>query len=168
MIGCGSNFLSHKKSRIRKADISICHLIQLLFLNEQVALRWAILIIQYTFFHVNRFHTVSYVFLIVTIFSWPVYYESSDVFKSPIHFKLLIYLKRLILQENLINILARHFLICCLSLFLLRILEIKCFKNKLSSYDLVNFMRDFRAVDKGDGTNINISHNQSVNEKIKN
>lgn len=27
-------------------------------------------------------------------------------------------------------------------------------------------MRDFRAVDKGDGTNINISQNQSVNEKI--
>ena len=52
-------------------------------------------------------------------------------------------------------------------MFLLRILEIKCFKNKLSSYDLVNFMSDFRAVDKGDGTNINISQNQSVNEKIK-
>ena len=60
-----------------------------------------------------------------------------------------------------------HFLICYLCLFLLKILEIKCFKNKLSSYDLVNFMRDFRAVDKGDGTNINISQNQSVNEKIK-
>lgn len=28
-------------------------------------------------------------------------------------------------------------------------------------------MRDFRAVDKGDGTNINISQNLSVNEKIK-
>ena len=28
-------------------------------------------------------------------------------------------------------------------------------------------MRDFRAVDKGDGTNISISQNQSVNEKIK-
>ena len=60
-----------------------------------------------------------------------------------------------------------HFLICYLSLFLLRILEIKCFKNKLSSYDLVNFMRDFRVVDKGDGTYINISQNQRVNEKIK-
>lgn len=60
-----------------------------------------------------------------------------------------------------------HFLICYLSLFLLRILEIKCFKNEINSYDLVNFMRDFRAVDKGDGTNINISQNQSVNEKIK-
>ena len=45
-----------------------------------------------------------------------------------------------------------HFLICYLSLFLLRILEIKCFKNEINSYDLVNFMRDFRVVDKGDGT----------------
>lgn len=60
-----------------------------------------------------------------------------------------------------------HFLICYLSLFLLRILEIKCFKNEISSYDLVNFMRDFKVVDKGDGTYINISQNQSVNEKIK-
>ena len=60
-----------------------------------------------------------------------------------------------------------HFLICYLSLFLLRIVEIKCFKNEISSYELVNFMRDFRVVDKGDGTYINISQNQSVNEKIK-
>ena len=60
-----------------------------------------------------------------------------------------------------------HFLICYLSLFLLRILEIKCFKNEINSYDLVNFMRDFRVVAKGDGTYINISRNQSVNEKIK-
>ena len=61
-----------------------------------------------------------------------------------------------------------HFLICYLSLFLLKILEIKCFKNKINSYDLVNFMRDFRVIEKGDGTYINISQNQSVNEKIKN
>ena len=60
-----------------------------------------------------------------------------------------------------------HFLICYLSLFLLRILEIKCFKNEINAYDLVNFMRDFKVVDKGDGTYINISQNQSVNEKIK-
>ena len=60
-----------------------------------------------------------------------------------------------------------HFLICYLSLFLLKILEIKCFKNKINSYDLVNFMRDFRVIDKGDGTYINISQNQRVNEKIK-
>ncbi len=60
-----------------------------------------------------------------------------------------------------------HFLICYLSLFLLRILEIKCFKNEVNSYDLINFMRDFRIVDKGDGSYINISQNQSVNEKIR-
>ena len=83
-----------------------------------------------------------------------------------IHLKSRRYLKNLDFTGKF-NILAGHFLICCLSLFLLRILEIKCFKNKLSSYDLVNFMRDFRAVDKGDGTNINISQNQRVNEKIK-
>lgn len=60
-----------------------------------------------------------------------------------------------------------HFLICYLSLFLLRVLEIKCFKNEVNSYDLINFMRDFRIVDKGDGSYINISQNQSVNEKIR-
>lgn len=46
-------------------------------------------------------------------------------------------------------------------------MEIKCFKNEINSYDLVNFMRDFRVIDKGDGTYINISQNQTVNEKIK-
>ena len=69
--------------------------------------------------------------------------------------------------ENKKETIYGHFLICDLSLFLLRILEIKCFKNEISSYDLVNFMRDFRVVDKGDGTYINISQNQNVNEKIK-
>ena len=60
-----------------------------------------------------------------------------------------------------------HFLICYLSLFLLRVLEIKAFKNKVNAYDLVHFMRDFRIVPKGDGSYINISRNQTVNEKIK-
>lgn len=60
-----------------------------------------------------------------------------------------------------------HFLICYLSLFLLRVLEIKIFKNRISSYDLIHFMRDFRIVSKGDGTYINISRNQAVNEKVK-
>lgn len=60
-----------------------------------------------------------------------------------------------------------HFLICYLSLFLLRVLEIKCFGNRINSYDLINFMRDFRVVDKGDGSYINISRNQPVNEKVK-
>ena len=60
-----------------------------------------------------------------------------------------------------------HFLICYLSLFLLRVLEIKCFKNKVNTYDLINFMRDFRVVDKGDSSYINISRLQELNEKIK-
>ncbi|MCD8123461.1 MAG: IS1634 family transposase [Lachnospiraceae bacterium] len=60
-----------------------------------------------------------------------------------------------------------HFLICYLSLFLLRVLEIKVFKNKINSYDLINFMRDFRVVNTGDGSYINISRNQAVNEKIR-
>lgn len=60
-----------------------------------------------------------------------------------------------------------HFLICYLSLFLLRVLEIKVFKNKINSYDLINFIRDFRGVRGGDGVYINISRNQAVNEKVK-
>ena len=60
-----------------------------------------------------------------------------------------------------------HFLICYLSLFLLRVLEIKCFKNKINTYDLINFMRDFRIVANGRGTYTNISRCQSINEKVK-
>lgn len=41
------------------------------------------------------------------------------------------------------------------------------FQNEINSYDLVNFMRDVRVVDKDGGTYINISQNQRVNEKIK-
>ena len=43
----------------------------------------------------------------------------------------------------------------------------KCFKGKVSSYDLINFMRDFRVVDLRNGNYINISRNQSANELIK-
>lgn len=60
-----------------------------------------------------------------------------------------------------------HFLICYLSLFLLRVLEIKVFKNKINSYDLIHFIRDFRVVRGGDGSYINISRNQAVNENVK-
>ena len=60
-----------------------------------------------------------------------------------------------------------HFLICYLALFLLRILEIKCFKNKISTYEIIDFIRDFRVVNKGDDVYINISNNQKVNKKIK-
>lgn len=60
-----------------------------------------------------------------------------------------------------------HFLICYLSLFLLRVLEIKVFRNKINSYDLIHFIRDFRVVKNKDGSYINISRNQTVNEKVK-
>lgn len=60
-----------------------------------------------------------------------------------------------------------HFLICYLSLFLLRVLEIKVFKNEISSYDLINFIRDFRVVKSEENSYINISRNQTVNEKVK-
>ena len=60
-----------------------------------------------------------------------------------------------------------HFLICYLSLFLLRVMEIKCFDNHVNSYDLIHFIRDFRLVDNAQGSFINISRNQAVNEKIK-
>ena len=60
-----------------------------------------------------------------------------------------------------------HFLICYLSLFLLRVLEIKVFKNKINSYDLIHFIRDFRVVKNKDDSYINISRNQMVNAKIK-
>lgn len=60
-----------------------------------------------------------------------------------------------------------HFLICYLSLFLLRVMELKCFKSKINSYDLINFIRDFRLVGNGDGTYINISKDRVSNGKIK-
>lgn len=60
-----------------------------------------------------------------------------------------------------------HFLICYLTLFLLRVLEIKVFKNAVSSYDLLRFMRDFRGVRNREGTYTNISRDQAVNEKIR-
>ena len=60
-----------------------------------------------------------------------------------------------------------HFLVCYLALFLLRVLEIKCFKNSVSSYDIINFIRDFRVVKKDENTFINLSKNRIVNEKMK-
>ena len=60
-----------------------------------------------------------------------------------------------------------HFLVCYLALFLLRILEIKCFKNKVNTYDIISFIRDFRVVKKDDNTYINLSRNRDANEKIK-
>ena len=60
-----------------------------------------------------------------------------------------------------------QFLICYLSLCLLRVLEIKLFKNQINSYDLNHFIRDYRVVKTGKDSYINISRNQAVNEKVK-
>lgn len=59
-----------------------------------------------------------------------------------------------------------HFLICYLSLFLLRVFEIKVFNNQINSDDLINFIRDFRVVNQGNGSYINICRNQT-SEKVK-
>ena len=45
--------------------------------------------------------------------------------------------------------------------------SINSFKNEINSYDLISFMRDFRGAKGKDGSYINISRNQAVNEKIK-
>ena len=60
-----------------------------------------------------------------------------------------------------------HFLICYISLFLLRVLELKCFKGKVNAYVIINFIRDFRIVSNSEDTYINISKDQVANEKIK-
>ena len=60
-----------------------------------------------------------------------------------------------------------HFLVCYLALFLIRVLEIWCFNNTVSAYDLIAFIRDFRVVKQCDNTFVNISRNRRVNEIIK-
>ena len=60
-----------------------------------------------------------------------------------------------------------HFLICYLTLFLLRVLEIKCFRNTVNAYDIIEFIRDFRVAKKDSSTYINLSRNRIVNEKMK-
>ena len=52
-------------------------------------------------------------------------------------------------------------------MFLLRVLEIKVFKNEINSYDLIHFTRYFRVVKTEKDSYINISRNQAVNEKVK-
>ena len=60
-----------------------------------------------------------------------------------------------------------HFLVCYLSLFLLRVLELKCFKGEISSFELIEFIRDFRVAELENGTFLNISRNKSVNGMLK-
>lgn len=60
-----------------------------------------------------------------------------------------------------------HFLICYLSLFLLRILEFKCFKNKMNTSEIIRFIRDFRIARKDEDTWINLAHDRKAVEKMK-
>ena len=59
-----------------------------------------------------------------------------------------------------------HFLICYLSLFILRVLELKVFKGSVNTYDLVEFIRDFRVAKQDNGRYINLSKNREINEKV--
>ena len=60
-----------------------------------------------------------------------------------------------------------HFLVCYLALFLLRVLEIKYFDNKISAYELIDFIRNFRVARSKDGSYINLSRNCRVNQLLK-
>ena len=59
-----------------------------------------------------------------------------------------------------------HFLICYLSLFILRVLELKVFKGSVNTYDLVEFIRDFKVAKQDNGRYINLSKNREINEKV--
>lgn len=60
-----------------------------------------------------------------------------------------------------------HFLICYLSLFLLRILEFKCFESKVNSSEIIRFIKDFRIARKDENTWINLAHDREAVEKMK-
>lgn len=55
------------------------------------------------------------------------------------------------------NTIKGHFLVCYLAVLLLRLLQFKVFKNKFSSEDIMNFVRDFRTVRVSDYKSINLS-----------
>ena len=59
-----------------------------------------------------------------------------------------------------------HFLICYLSLFILRVLELKVFKGSVNTNDLVEFIKDFRVAKQDNGRYINLSKNREINEKV--
>ena len=59
-----------------------------------------------------------------------------------------------------------HFLICYLSVFLLRILQFNVFKNEFSTEEIVDFIKNFRVVEITRNKFINISIRDSVIEQI--
>ncbi len=60
-----------------------------------------------------------------------------------------------------------HFLICYFALTLLRLLEVKEFKNSLSSQKIVDFIRDFTVTEDRDGSYINAATHSETYKKIK-
>ena len=60
-----------------------------------------------------------------------------------------------------------HFLICYLSVFLLRILQFNVFQNEFSTEEIVDFIKNFRVVQIARNKFINIYTRNSVIEQIK-
>lgn len=59
-----------------------------------------------------------------------------------------------------------HFLICYLSVVLLRLLQFKILKNKFSSEEIVDFVRNFRLVRISDYKSINLSSASGLNNAL--
>lgn len=58
--------------------------------------------------------------------------------------------------------------VCYLALFLIRILELKCFSDSsVNAFDLISFMQDFKVADCGDDRYLNLSQNQKLNLLLK-
>ena len=62
---------------------------------------------------------------------------------------------------------AGHFLICYLSVLLLRILQLKILKGAESSEDITRFIKDFRVVKVSDRKYLNITARTSFIERMK-
>ena len=50
-----------------------------------------------------------------------------------------------------------HFLVCYLSVLLIRLLQFKVLKNKYCTEKLINFIREFRVVELGQDKHVNIT-----------
>ena len=64
------------------------------------------------------------------------------------------------------NSIKGHFLICYLSVFLLRVLQFSVFENEFSTEEIVNFIKNFRVVEITRNKFINISTRDSVIERF--
>lgn len=60
-----------------------------------------------------------------------------------------------------------HFLICYLSLFLLRLLELYTFNNELNVYDIINFIREYNVIKLPNMKYQSIISNTDVMKAIK-